>query len=132
MSLRREIVGFTIAGVLGFLIDAGVVYFAIALGAYFYVARVLSFLVAASFTWHLNRRFSFSAAPSGKPAWLEWLHYLAAMLAGGLVNYAVSVMTYAALPPSSLSPLIAVAAGSLAGMVVNFIGAKFMIFKGNA
>lgn len=129
MPLRREIVGFAVAGVLGFVVDTAVLYSAMLLGLNFYLGRVVSFLAAATFTWWFNRRHSFAGAASGKPLWLEWLQYLGAMLLGGAVNYGVSAWVYATLPVSTTAPLLGVAAGSLAGLVVNFVSAKFLIFR---
>jgi putative flippase GtrA len=51
---------FTLVGAAGFLIDAGMLLLlANVLGVNIYVARLLSWLAAATFTWLLNRTLTF-------------------------------------------------------------------------
>ena len=57
-----------------------------------YVARVLSFLAAATATWALNRRYTFGARQSGVSLAREYLGYLLTMLGGAFVNYGVYVL----------------------------------------
>ncbi|ACC70054.1 GtrA family protein [Paraburkholderia phymatum] len=126
--MKRELLRFAIAGVVGLLVDAGVLYGMLALGAGYFVGRAVSFIAAVWSTWQINRRFTFVEG-SNKSAWAEWWHYLFAMLGGGAVNYAAYSATILLLPKSALLPLIAVAVGSLAGMTVNFVSAKLWVFK---
>ena len=126
--MKRELLRFAIAGVIGFLVDAGVLYGMLALGAGYFVGRAVSFVVAVWSTWQFNRRFTF-VSDSNKSAWTEWWHYLLAMLGGGLVNYAAYSAAILILPKSTLLPLIGVAIGSLAGMTVNFVSAKLWVFR---
>jgi putative flippase GtrA len=100
----------------------------LALGAGYFAGRAVSFVAAVWSTWQINRRFTF-VQRSDKSAWVEWWHYLFAMLGGGAVNYAAYSAAVLLLPKSALLPLIAVAIGSLAGMTVNFVSAKLWVFK---
>ncbi|MGF6409864.1 GtrA family protein [Paraburkholderia sp. MM5482-R1] len=127
-KLHREFIWFAIAGVVGFGVDAGVLYGALALGCGPYVGRAISFLCAAFVTWQINRRITFTAA-AGESLWREWCQYLAAMSLGGACNYGAYVLTLHLLPRSPASPLLAVAAGSIAGMFVNFATAKLWVFR---
>jgi putative flippase GtrA len=95
----------------------------------FYIARILSFLAAATATWALNRRFTFRGA-ARQPLHREWAKFLAANSFGGVVNYAVSVGLVTALAVVAAHPFLAVAAGSLAGMCFNFAASKRLVFKG--
>lgn len=133
-GLTTQVLRFAGAGVAGLVADAGVLYLLMGLGLGWAAARVLSFLAAVWATWNLNRRYTFEAG--GASAWRQWWRYLLAMSGGGLVNYAVysAVMLYAPhrwplLLPIALLPLCAVAAGSVAGMTVNFGSAKFFVFS---
>ena len=126
--MRREIARFAFAGVAGLVVDVAVLYLALALGLGFYAGRVVSFLCAVYATWQINRRYTFAAADAVS-AWREWWRYLAAMLGGGAVNYAAYSAAIAFGPRVALWPMAAVAIGSLAGMAVNFAGAKFFVFK---
>ena len=124
----RQFWCFGIAGGVGFLVDVAVLYLAMAAGAGFYLGRVLSFFCATYATWQINRNFAFSAAKN-MSLWREWWRYVLAVTGGGTINYVVSVLTAYLLPSSSISPLISVAMGSLAGMVVNFFSTKILVFR---
>lgn len=126
-EMRRQLLRFAGVGAAGFALDVLVLYLALALGAGHYGGRALSFLAAVYATWRLNRRYTFAAA--GGSRWREWWRYLLAMLAGGLVNYGVYSALVALLAPRPWLPLAAVAVGSLAGMGVNFAGARMLVFR---
>lgn len=121
---------FGLVGVVGFVVDTAVVY-ALVFGAglEFFAARVPAFLSAASTTFALNRAFTFRGAGDGA-LHRQWSKFVAANAVGGLVNYAVSVGLESSLPVVEAHPILAVAAGSLAGMVLNFAASKRLVFKG--
>jgi len=126
--MRRQAIQFAMAGVIGFMVDTLVLYGALWMGAGYFYGRVVSFLCAVFTTWQINRHIAF-AADRHRSAWHEWWHYLAAMALGGAVNYAAYSAVVLAAPDHGLKPLLSVAAGSVAGMVVNFVGAKFWVFR---
>ncbi|MFM7402829.1 MAG: GtrA family protein [Erythrobacter sp.] len=121
---------FALVGAAGFVVDAGVLYAGLALGLGLYLGRACSYLFAATFTWALNRRFTFAA--SSPPRLAEWLRFVLANANGGIVNY----LTYAALVgwgPGWLGhPVLAVAAGSLAGLGINFAASERFVFRGTS
>lgn len=125
-SASRQLGSFAVAGVLGFVVDVGVLYGAMALGAGWIVGRLLSFVAAAYSTWRFNRRFTFAATAS---PWREWWRYLASMTGGMLVNFLVYSLALSLLPAAWWAPGLAVACGSVAGMAVNFVSAKLFVFK---
>ncbi|MTV40120.1 GtrA family protein [Duganella radicis] len=130
MRNTRQALGlFALAGVGGLGVDTLVCYAGLALGLHFYLARLISFLCAVYFTWQVNRRWTFAAGTVPPASWGEWWRYLGAMLGGGAVNYLVSAVAVHLLPSWPLTPLLAVAAGSLAGMALNFISARLLVFK---
>ena len=121
---------FAIVGTLGFVVDAGVLALVLQSGlAGFHAGRCLSFLAAASFTWALNRRFTFAdrAASRGSRG-AQWARYVAAMSAGAAVNYAVYALVLAWAGYTALIAPFAVAAGSIAGLGVNFSAARWFVF----
>jgi len=118
---------FAIAGVAGLVVDVAVLYLALALGSGFYLGRVLSFLAAVWTTWRINRRYTFQ--PAGDGVWREWWRYLSAMLGGGVINYLASSAAILLLPHTTVTPALAVAIGSLAGMSINFLSAKLLVFR---
>ncbi|MFM0528072.1 GtrA family protein [Paraburkholderia strydomiana] len=126
--MKRELLRFAVAGLIGLLVDAGVLYGMLALGAGYFAGRAVSFVAAVWATWQINRRFTFVRGTNKSP-WVEWWHYLFAMLGGGIINYAGYTAAVLLLPRHALLPLIAVGIGSLAGMTVNFVSAKLWVFK---
>ncbi|GAA4335968.1 hypothetical protein GCM10023165_12750 [Variovorax defluvii] len=127
MHIGREFLLFALAGAIGFIVDVSVLYLAAPwLG--WYAARVLSFLAAATATWLLNRRYAFAGRRSGASLAREYLGYLVTMLGGAVVNYGVYVLTLHALQGPWV-PALGVALGSGAGMVLNFLSARYLVFR---
>lgn len=128
-----QLLRFAVTGVLGLVTDVAVLYGALALGSGPYAGRVLSFLAAVLVTWRLNRRYTFAPATRSRPPpaslWTEWWRYLGAMTGGALVNLATYTLVLALLAPAPWLPALGVALGSLAGMALNFVTAKFFVFK---
>ncbi|HEX7964303.1 MAG TPA: GtrA family protein [Gammaproteobacteria bacterium] len=119
---------FALAGCIGFVVDVAVLYAALWAGLGYYAGRACSFLVAVAVTWQLNRRYTFSATRTLR-LHSEWFRYLTAMLGGGAVNYACYTVIVASFPKTGLLPAVAVAAGSIAGLMVNFLTSKFWVFR---
>lgn len=121
---------FGMVGVVGLVVDTAVLY-ALIYGAGLgpYTARVASFLAAATTTWALNRCFTFRG-DHPEPIHHQWAKFIAANTFGGLVNYAVYAGLIASGDPFAAHPVLAVAAGSLAGMFFNFAASKKLVFKG--
>ncbi|KRE93745.1 hypothetical protein ASG87_18075 [Frateuria sp. Soil773] len=131
MRLGRELASFAVGGVAGLLIDAGIVQGLVgALGWNPYLARVLSFLVAATFTWWWNRHHTFPARPSGHAAHAEWLRWMGLMSVGAVVNYGVYAALLLGFPSLHRWPAVAAAAGSAVAALVNFSAARGALFKG--
>jgi putative flippase GtrA len=127
----RKFMLFAIAGGAGFVVDTAVLYLLKgALGLY--GARAVSFVCAVATTWVINRSFAFKGQSANLPIWREFLHYLAAMILGGAVNYAVYAALVATLPLVAEQPVLGVAAGVIAGMFVNFLLADKLVFRAKA
>ncbi len=126
----REILLFLVSGGLGFLVDASVVQVLVSLfDVNPYASRVVSFLCAASATWAFNRRYTFAGKRRYASARGELARYLVAMVGGFAINYGTFVAVLAAMPVAHRWPVIGVAAGSLAGAVLNYLTSKFWIFR---
>jgi|SRR5450830_212660 len=122
----RQLLRFAATGVIGALADVSTLYLALAAGCGPYAGRLLSFLVAVFVTWRINRRYTFT--PSRAP-WAEWWRYLGAMSGGGVLNLGAYTLTLWLLPPAVWLPALGVVVGSLSGMLLNFISAKFFVFQ---
>ncbi|WP_454007181.1 GtrA family protein [Alcaligenes sp. Marseille-Q7550] len=128
MPKLRELIFFGLAGTAGFLIDSAMLYMLKdALGLY--LARVASFLCAVLGTWLINRSLTFQHRPSRLPLAHEFIRYLGMMMLGGAVNYLVYVLAVHNLHTVREYPVIGVALGSLAGMLVNYAQMKLLLFK---
>jgi len=129
MALHRQILLFAISGVIGFLVDAGIVQFLVReIGMNPYGARVLSFLAAATTTWGFNRRYTFAGHGGGSRR-RELARYLVAMAFGFVLNYGAYALCVATWPLVRSWPAIGVAVGSVAGAMVNFLSSKYWIFR---
>jgi putative flippase GtrA len=127
MKLGREFLSFAVIGAAGFVVDVVVLYLLAPLLGW-YGARVLSFLAAATATWALNRRYTFSDRSADVPILREYLGYLFTMLGGLVFNYGAYVLVLHWVT-GPWAPAAGVAAGSCAGLVVNFLSARYLVFR---
>lgn len=127
-TLRRFLL-FGIAGAAGFVVDTAVLYALVDL-LNPYGARLVSFVAAVFTTWLINRNFAFAQQAAGVPLWREFVNYFLAMLTGGVVNYGVYAAMVATIPVVAAEPVIGLAAGTLCGMVANFLLADRVVFNG--
>ncbi len=128
MKFLKEVFLFGVGGVSGFIVDTAVLY---ALWSHLglFGARFFSFVVAVFVTWAFNRRFTFSNRRSGLKRENEFLAYFLLMLVGGVVNYGIYgwlVVSYAVVVQY---PVVGVAVGSLAGMLVNLATSRLFLFR---
>lgn len=129
MKLFRELLLFGVAGVIGFLVDSGVLYLLKAsLGLYY--GRLVSFVCAVLTTWIINRQLTFNQRASGLSLAQEFFRYLGLMLGGGVVNYTSYALLVYFVDFVARQPVWGVAVGSCAGMLVNWLLARFFIFRG--
>jgi putative flippase GtrA len=118
---------FGTVGSLGFLADTAVVY-ALRGSLGLYAAGMVSYLLVASGNWALNRAWTFRGRGSG-PAHRQWARFLVANSLGLVLNRGTYVGLIATVPLCVEAPVLAVAAGSVAGMLVNFTLSRQMVFR---
>ncbi len=123
----RAILLFALAGGVGYVVDAGVLLLA-APTAGPYGGRLLSFCAAVFATWLINRSLTFRKRHSGLSLHREFLRYFTVCLGGGSVNLAVYALLTFVFMLSGWGLLLALGAGSLAGMGVNFVLSKRFVF----
>lgn len=129
---RTRFLKFCCIGVIAFLIDVVAFQGVLSLSsASLYSARVVSFIVATTAAWWMNRTFTFKDAENSRPD-LQWARYIAANLVGGSVNYAIFVLMIAAVPLAAAFPVIALAAGSVSGIAFNFTAYIRYVFRTGA
>ncbi len=128
VAVLRQFISFGLVGVAGFVVDAGVLYCALAAGLGLYAGRIISYLTAATTTWFLNRRYTFGRASEGSLVG-EWARFVFSQLSGAAVNLGVYGLLVYFSPLVARNPVIGVALGSMAGLCVNFIAARAYAFK---
>ncbi len=138
--VSRELLTFGLIGIGGLFVDMAALAFALhGLGLDFYAGRIFSYLMAVTFTWYMNRRFTFIGV-SRRAALKQWAKFMAANGVGALVNYGAYVLVLQVGPRilaalgldtllGTLLPYAGVAVGSLTGMVFNFVLSKFVVFR---
>nr|WP_193570427.1 GtrA family protein [Luteibacter yeojuensis] len=128
--MRREIALFAVGGIIGLAVDAGIAQALVGLAGWnVYTARVVSFLSAATVTWWWNRTHTFAHRDSGRGRHAEWAHWMGLMALGAIVNNGVYVLSFKLFPGLHAWPAVAVAAGSAAGSVANFLLARTVLFR---
>jgi putative flippase GtrA len=128
MRNSRQLIWFCVVGSIGFVVDA-VTVVATHDWLVVYGARVLSFVVAVTVTWLLNRQFTFKGREAGVGILREYARYFGLMIAGGIVNYATYSLLAWQLDQSPLRLVMYVGAGSVAGLLVNYLGASKLLYR---
>jgi putative flippase GtrA len=127
LVVALQFIRFGIVGVIGFIVDTTTVYgLRHALGLY--GAGLVAYVFAASGNWLLNRLWTFRGRGSA-PIHRQWAMFMVTNLAGFVLNrgtYAVLVTFVAA---AADQPVIATAAGAVAGLSVNFSLSRRLVFR---
>lgn len=124
--LAMQFIRFGTVGAAGFVVDTAMVYgLRCLLGLY--GAGAAAYLVAATFTWIFNRLWTFRGGSSGGIG-RQWALFLAVQSLGFVVNRGVFAVLVTVSPLCATHPVIAVLAGTLAGMFMNFATARRFVF----
>ncbi len=128
----NQLFRFAAAGVIGFVIDVAVLYLLVTMGIGLLQGRIGSFLAAATTTWMVNRHYTFGDCPP--PPGLaatghQWLRFVAANALGGTVNLLIYGLLVMNLPMFREFPVLAVAAGALGGLAVNYNASRYWVFR---
>jgi putative flippase GtrA len=134
-SVPTDFARFAIVGGIGFVVDAGILtVLASWLGFNVYASRAVSFATAVIATWALNRQWVFGGLKSrhARAVGAEYLRYVVVQTVGALTNLVVFVAVLAAVPGLIGYPVVPLAIGAIAGLLVNFAGARAWVFRRNA
>ncbi len=128
-------VRFATVGVTISLIDAGLLYLFLALGANVYLGRVISYTVAMTVGYILNRYFTFHHLESGRALWHRLLRHYSVHGLGGALNFGVFTLVLALgqkmggqVAASATLPLLGVWIGGMAGLCFNFFFSRRLVF----
>ncbi|MFD1109304.1 GtrA family protein [Pseudoroseomonas ludipueritiae] len=122
-----EFLRFGVVGTLGFLVDTAMLYAALSLGTGLYLGRVISYVAAASTNWALNRAWTFRQADRSRRS-RQWTMFLLVNLLGFAINYGTYILLVTYWPVASRHPVVAVAAGAIAGLGGNFLLSRRFVF----
>jgi len=125
----RRIMPFAIVGGIGFAIDGGIVTLLVEivnLNPFF--GRAMSFPIAVTATWFLNRRWTFAANASTRKK-TEYGRYFAVQVIGAAINLAIYFVLITDIPSLGVHPILPLGAGALVAMVFNFIGCQLFVFR---
>lgn len=123
----KQFLRFCAVGTLGFVTDFAVLYAVVkCLGVGPLAGRIISFLVAATVTWKVNRHFTFGS--QGRGSAREWLQYIVFTGFGGCINVGIYQLWIACTDHSTLNLFLAVAAGSGTALLFNFTISKRAVF----
>ena len=128
--LQSRFLRFALVGSLGFFVNESALYLCLRLVHLNKdQAWLPAFLVAVTFTWWGNRSFTFPDYAAEKGLLAEWAAFLVANSIGALVNAAVyfALIHLAAEPLNN--PLLALAAGTIVGMLFNFVASRRFVFR---
>jgi putative flippase GtrA len=119
---------FALVGIGGLVVDMAILYVGLwGLELSWFWAKVFSFLAAATFTWGLNRHYTFGK--SNKSLFVEWASFLATNAFGGFVNFSVYSAVVTQFYPYVWLPAVATGMGSLSGLFFNYLSYKHLVFN---
>lgn len=130
--MKKQFATFAVIGCIGFAVDA----ISFLCFDYFlrdpYIARLFSYVCAATATWSLNRVFTFKLQFgdfSITHLVQEWAKFLVSQTAGFAVNYGTFSLLVYHFEFFLRYEVVAIGIGSIAGLFLNFFVAKFIVFK---
>lgn len=130
VEIPRQFARFLLVGAVGFFTDGGLL-LALTRGAELspLTARLISFSLAVTVTWQLNRLFTFPDRASAQRL-AEWRRYVVVNGLGGLINLGIFVTLVGPVPGLSVEPLIAFAIASAVALLFNFLCSRRFAFRG--
>jgi putative flippase GtrA len=120
---------FVVAGAVGFIVDAGILWLLVISGVDPRPARLASFSAAVVVTWLINRSRTFEDR-AGAPSLREFGRYLTASIAAAAVNLGIYMGLVSFVPAFAALPVLAVAISTLASMSLNFWSYATIVFSG--
>lgn len=124
-TLARHSAGFVASGLVSLAVDAGTTSaLTRALGVSPFIARPIGIALAIIVAWACHRRLTFAVTTA--PTLAEFGRYATVASGAASVNYVLFAGLLLAFP--TLAPEAALAASSLASMVVSYLGMRLGVF----
>lgn len=128
-ELVTQVLRFGAVGVIGFLVDGGLLWLLLSLDVSPYLARALSFPVAVVVTWALNRNWTFRDTRHAHPKG-QFQRYFGVQVIGALTNYGCYSLIIWIFGMASKTVFLAFVVGSALAAILNFCGARYLAFRG--
>ena len=128
LALLRQFMQFGTVGAVGFVADTATVY-GLRGSVGLYVAGAVAYLVAASVTWALNRIWTFRGRGGDGPMHRQWALFLGANALGFVLNRGTYFILVTVSPLCVQYPVLAIAAGMVMGMFLNFHLSRKIVFR---
>jgi putative flippase GtrA len=128
-STMQQAGRFAAIGAIGFVVDGGIL--TLLHSAYdvdLVYARLVSFSVAVTLTWFLNRRHTFTAIRNDR-AGREWSRYAAVNGTGALLNLGIFLWLIYAFAPFARWPIVPLAIAASIALLFNFFGSRRIAFR---
>ena len=128
IRLLVQFLMFGLVGLAGFVVDTGTVYaLRHSMGLYF--AGIVAYFTAATATWICNRLWTFRHQSRSDSWHVQWGRFLTANFGGFVINRGIYALLVTFVAAAAREPVIAVFAGALAGMTLNFNLSRKMVFR---
>jgi len=126
--MKKEFVSFIFVGGTGFVCDLIILQTLLFFADMDPIsARLISFSVAITITWFLNRNITFKSAKSTNKT-KEWFKYTIVNSLGGGINLLIYMLLVSSDINHFSSPLIALSIASAVALIFNFISNKILVF----
>lgn len=125
-GLWSQMMQFLVVGAMGTLVNLAALTALLSWHVPVRSAIALAILVAMTFNFLLNRRFSFSFARAGS-WWPQYLRFVAASSLGALINYGVTILALSRVP--QMLPQVAALIGIAVGTLFNFAASRYLVFR---
>jgi putative flippase GtrA len=128
VAFRSRVLAFGLVGGVGFAIEAVILQGLALIGVKPLLGRAVSFPVAVSATWLLNKRCTFRdrKITEGRS---QYLLYVGGALGGAALNVLAFVLTIRHWPSLSSQPVLPLIVGSANGMLFNYAWVNTVVFK---
>ena len=118
---EAKLTRFAAVGGAGFVIDASALTALVKLADMgLYSSRSISFLLAVSFAWYLNRVWTFKSAQNDRRS-KEYMRYVTVQVIGALINLGIYVTCIEIIDGMAQYPVIPLAIGAAGALAFNFI-----------
>lgn len=127
----KQFIKFGIIGASGLGVGLGTINIMMLFDTGFVAANILAFIIAATWNFFLNRKFTFGS-DSNKSLVKQWIQFLASCSLGAAANWAISFSLYYSIPHLEKHYNIPALIGVTVGCIANFMCSKYLVFSTNA